>query len=181
MESLFLEKQFNSFTVKQAAPSDAAAVTELLKGVATRLQENGLNQWEFLLDGGEDAEIINSIKRGVTYIVKDGDRVVATFNLTNKQNDWDAQLWGAIEDNAYYIHRLAVHNHYTKRGIGKDLMLWLDKNLKGATLRLDCIADNTVLNDFYKHVGFNYMGQGHAEGDSFSLYEKETPSPTFNS
>ncbi len=178
MESLFLGKQFNSFTVKQATPSDAEAVTELLKGVATRLQENGLNQWEFLLDGGEDAEIINSIKRGVTYIVTDGERVVATFNLTNKQNDWDAQLWGAREDNAYYIHRLAVHNHYTGRGIGKDLLLWLDENLKGTTLRLDCIADNPVLNDFYKHVGFNYVGQGHAEGDCFSLFEKDTSSPT---
>lgn len=174
MESLFLTNHFETFTVKQAEASDAAAVTDLLKGVASRLQQMGLDQWEFLLEGEEDTEIASSIDRGVTYIVTEGDELVATFNLSNEQNDWDVQLWGAQKDNAYYIHRLAVDNHHTGREIGRNLLLWLIESIKDdqATLRLDCIAGNPVLNDFYKQVGFSYTGQAFADGDSFSLYEK---------
>ncbi|WP_042220446.1 GNAT family N-acetyltransferase [Oceanobacillus manasiensis] len=174
MESLFRTNRFESFTVKQATASDAKAVTDLLKGVASRLQKKGSNQWEFLLDGGEDAEIVSSINRGVTYIVKDDDDLVATFNLSSKQNDWDVQLWGQRKDQAYYIHRLAVDNHYTGRDIGRDLLFWLEESIVGAeaTLRLDCIANNSALNNFYRQVGFTYIGNALADGDSFSLYEK---------
>ncbi|WP_404457459.1 GNAT family N-acetyltransferase [Oceanobacillus kapialis] len=178
MNTFFRTSNFGPFTIRQATPGDATAVIELLKGVAKRLHERGINQWEFLLRDEEDSEIVAAIDRGVSYIVTDGNSLVATFNLTNKQNAWDQTLWGAPnEENAFYIHRLAVHSDYTGRGIGRDLLLWFEENINAESglLRLDCIANNPVLNTFYKQTGFQYIGQALAEGDSFSLYEKQLP------
>ena len=39
-------------------------------------------------------------------------------------------------------------------------------------VRLDCVADNSVLNDFYQRAGYTFVGYASEGKDNFSLYEK---------
>ena len=39
-------------------------------------------------------------------------------------------------------------------------------------LRLDCVADNEAMNDYYRRSGFGYRGRVVVRGLAVSLYEK---------
>ncbi|WP_257967959.1 hypothetical protein [Peribacillus deserti] len=59
------------------------------------MKDNDINQWRFLLDGGDDDEIEQAINNQETYIVLKDKHIVATFTLLSKQSEWDRNLWGS--------------------------------------------------------------------------------------
>ncbi|MYL43229.1 GNAT family N-acetyltransferase [Virgibacillus massiliensis] len=149
-------------------------IIHLLKTAAQWVQAKGIEQWGHLLTGEEDAKIQSDIQSDTTYVVEQNNQLVATFNLSNQQNEWDICMWGHREDNAFYLHRFAVGSRYHGKGIGKQILQWMDNQLTGTNcfLRLDCVADNSGLNQLYKHAGFVYLKQKDIDGDLFSLYQK---------
>ncbi len=44
-------------------------------------------------------------------------------------------------------------------------------------LRLDCMAENPALNDYYRRAGFSYRGERRGDGWAASLYERPVPTP----
>lgn len=167
-------EKMGELTVRKASETDTPAVTAILKGAADWLEEKGVGQWSYLRSGGEDEEIRQDILVGTTYIVEDGKTAVATFNFSPVQNNWDVEMWGERQDQAYYVHRLAVARDWHHRQIGRKLLQWLDENLEGKThrIRLDCVADNPALNAFYQQAGYEFIGYAGEGEDRFSLYEK---------
>ncbi len=150
-----------SLQIKIAENKDCEIVIHHLKLVASWLKENQINQWQFLLEGGEDEEIKRSIIRDETYLVTTGEELVATFTLSTKQNEWDEHLWGEEHSSGFlYLHRLAVLPMYMGLEIGKNILSWVVKNpnWQQKTIRLDCVAHNIKLNDFYKNQQFIKAG-----------------------
>ncbi|MFT4414311.1 GNAT family N-acetyltransferase [Fredinandcohnia humi] len=156
-------------TITVATKSDVSSVIHLLKEVAGWLKENEINQWSFLLAGGEDNEIKQDIVEGNTYIVSTETEIIATFTLLPTQSEWDLHIWG--DDNeldSLYLHRLAVKPSYMKNGLGANILHWIQENVKPrlTLLKLDCVADNHKLNSFYKNNGFTHIGttlDGHSK------------------
>ncbi|WP_106494963.1 GNAT family N-acetyltransferase [Lentibacillus sp. Marseille-P4043] len=175
MGGLFSQNCFDDYSVRLANEQDTAIVLQLLKDVANWLREKGIQQWGYLGSGGEDQEINQDILAGTTYVVEDAQgNIVATFNLSPKQNDWDVEMWGERNDEAYYLHRLAVARGHHNQQIGKRLLRWIDDNMlmNDGYLRLDCVAGNPVLNDYYQQAGFTFSGYTGEGEDKFSKYEK---------
>lgn len=172
---LFQQYKFDEYTIEKANDPDSSAVFQILQGAAAWLEEKGISQWEHLHNEVEVNEIIEDIQAGITYKVMDnhGD-IVAVFNFSEEQNEWDIAMWGKRKDNAYYIHRLAVHKDHHSKRIGRKILQWIDENIlvNNGFVRLDCIADNLVLNDFYQHAGYRFAGHVGEDGDKFSTYEK---------
>ncbi|PAV30735.1 GNAT family N-acetyltransferase [Virgibacillus profundi] len=139
------------------------------------MRGKGISQWEHLHNEVEVGEVLEDIQDGITYVVEnlEGD-LVATFNFTGVQNAWDVAMWGKRDDNAYYIHRLAVHKAHHNKQIGRKVLVWMDENiqLKEGFLRLDCIANNSFLNKFYDKAGYTFSGHVGEGEDAFSIYEK---------
>lgn len=175
MSELFREYKFGNYQVRKAGPIDTKAVIQLLRDTAGWLQAKGISQWEYLLEGGETDEIEQGILVGTTYIVEnsEGD-LAATFNFSFKQNDWDVDMWGKRDDLAFYLHRLAVDKDQHHKQVGKRLMKWIDENnlIENGYIRLDCVADNPVLNDFYQQAGYTFIGHVGEGKEKFSIYEK---------
>ncbi|MGY0693635.1 GNAT family N-acetyltransferase [Virgibacillus sp. FSP13] len=172
---IFAQDTFDEYTIRIAGVNDLNAVLELLYEAANWLKEKGVPQWGYLRSGGEDEEIRQDILAGTTYVVEDNDRnIVATFNLSPKQNDWDIEMWGKRSDQAYYLHRLAVVRGRHHQQIGKRLLRWMDDNMliDDGYIRLDCVAGNPVLNDYYQQAGFTFSGYTGEGEDKFSKYEK---------
>ncbi|WP_404356761.1 GNAT family N-acetyltransferase [Cytobacillus firmus] len=159
-----------SFEIKIATNHDSSVIIEMLKQIAQWMKDNDINQWRFLLDGGEDEEIKQAIINQETYIVLKDKNIVATFTLLSKQSEWDRHIWGSdISSKSLYLHRLAITPTYMKKGIGKIILTWIQDNASEKEyLKLDCVTDNTKLNKFYKCNDFELTGVT----DGHSKYQK---------
>jgi GNAT superfamily N-acetyltransferase len=148
------------FEIKIATNHDSSAIIKLLKQIAQWMKDNDINQWRFLLDGGEDEEIEQAIINQETYIVLKGKDIVATFTLLSKQSEWDRHIWGSDNSSkSLYLHRLAIIPTYMKKGIGKNILTWIQDNASDKEyLKLDCVTDNIKLNNFYKCNDFELIG-----------------------
>ncbi|MGV3464374.1 MAG: GNAT family N-acetyltransferase [Heyndrickxia sp.] len=158
-------------TIKLASDTDSNQIITLLKEIAQWLKENQIDQWRYLLEGGDDEEIRQAISNQLTYKVLEGNNLIGTFTLSPTQSEWDIHIFGEERvPDSLYLHRLAVAPEYMGKGIGKNIMQWILENVQidKAYLKLDCVANNMKLFQFYQNNGFDYVG----ETDSHSKYQK---------
>lgn len=151
--------------------AETDTVISLLKQTAQWLKENDIDQWQYLLAGGDDEEIENAIRDNKTYIVLKDQEIIATFTLSSSQSEWDQHIFGVEETGDFlYLHRLAILPDYIGNGLGADILQWISRqaDTQKKFLRLDCVAKNKKLNHFYVNNGFDYLG----ETDSHCKYQK---------
>ncbi|GEK92230.1 GNAT family N-acetyltransferase [Alkalibacterium kapii] len=147
--------------VKTAQLNDLSLVRKLLTDTAKWLREKGSTQWAGLLKGEDVHNIEEAIKRKEVFLVYRSQKIIGTFALWSTQTKWDQELWGENESNDFlYLHRLALGNNEHGRNAGSILLdkakeITISKDKKG--LRLDCLADNTYLNTFYKKNDFSFQ------------------------
>ncbi|PEE44839.1 GNAT family N-acetyltransferase [Bacillus pseudomycoides] len=156
------------YQIRTAHSDESTLIIHMLKEIAQWLKKKGINQWQYLLEGGDDEEIIQAIKNKNTYIVLKDNEMIATFTLSSIQSEWDRHIFGEeIISNSLYLHRLAVIPKYMKRGIGKNILIWIQEHMENDKeyLKLDCVTNNIKLNNFYKNNGFEYVGvtDGHSK------------------
>lgn len=164
---------FKSLHIQKASLDNLQMVISLLKECAKWMKDGNIDQWRFLLEGGEDPEIKSAIERNETYTVMTNEQLVATFTLSPQQTEWDVHIFGEDEvDNCLYLHRLAVSPSFMNKGLGKEILNWIELNAKEKHdkdyIKLDCVANNRKLNQFYVDNGFQYLG----ESDRHSKYKK---------
>jgi len=85
-------------------------------------------------------------------------------------------FWGNVPDDAGYLHRLAIRRVYAGMELGRQLLQWAEGKVASAGrdyLRLDCMAENQALRQYYEQAGFTYRGEVRGEGWRASLYEKK--------
>ncbi|WP_417898616.1 GNAT family N-acetyltransferase [Bacillus haimaensis] len=157
------------YEVKKATTADSAAIIKILKDRATLLKEQGSTQWNFLLTGLEDEEIVRNVEAGLFYKVVDptGGNTVATFLLSRAQDEWDVNLWGKEDGNdgsIVYLHKLAVSVDRKGAHVGDFMMHWIkdqSKSMQVDTIRLDCVAYSSYLRPFYEKHGFILVKEVH--------------------
>ena len=59
-----------------------------------------------------------------------------------------------IEDNESYIDQLFIESKYRKQGIGKSLILALEKNLSDSIKTINVVAEPNTVDNFFKSCGF---------------------------
>lgn len=174
MIGLFSEEKWNGCYVKAAEEKDMEPVTALLKKSAAWLKEKGVYQWTYLLHAENNEEIPKDILAGNTYVVKKDNKYVATFTIYEEPSEWDYELWKDNLKDAYYLHRFTVNRTYKNQNVGSELLQWIIAHLEGKDcLRLDCVADNKILNEFYLQAGFTLKAYKNYGTDKMSLYEKQ--------
>ena len=156
--------------IRLANDMEVNRITQLLKDAAAWLKSEEINQWSYLLSGGEDDEIEQAILNRVTYVAEYNNKLVGTFTISSVQSEWDNDLWGDVEGKSLYLHRLAVNMEYRGQGLGNQMIRWIEKEFFGTDtyLRLDCVANNPKLNQFYVDNEFTFVGST----DEFNKYEK---------
>lgn len=158
----------------QAEPKDTQDIMNILIGTAKWLQSKGSTQWSGLLYGEDSHDMVGSISRGEVYAFKENGVCVGTVILKQGVSEWDQGLWGKndVDSNtSVFVHRLAIHREYAGKGLGADIMHWIESGVQFAgkdRIRLDCINDNEILNSFYSQCGYEYKG----EVNGFSKYER---------
>lgn len=135
---------------RQVGAGQADEVLTVLDETAAWLVSEGVQQWPGRF---ERAWIEPAIARGETWLVELEGKVAATVTL-----DWSDALWE--EDGlAGYVHRMAVLRWAS--GLGDQVLSWAAQATRAegrAYLRLDCVASNQRLRDYYESAGFAYQG-----------------------
>lgn len=154
--------------IRPARPEEVETVAAILEEVADWLTARGIDQWR--MGDWLRPHIAEGIARGEVYLAELGGNMVGTVRL-----QWsDDRTWGAMPDDAGYVHSLAVRRAYGGRGIGRELLAWAERTAAAAGkayLRLDCVAWNEALNAYYREAGFAYV-RTVGEGNPGNLYQK---------
>ncbi len=166
-----------ALTIRRAAPADLDAVVAILEETAGWLRAKGIDQWPAWLPL---KPVIEAIERGECYLARLDGRPAGTLILRLSLQWPDTALWGEVPDDAGYVHSLAVRRAYAGKGLGRRLLDWAGGVVSASGkpyLRLDCMAENPTLNDYYRRAGFSYRGERRGDGWAASLYERPVQTP----
>ena len=156
-------------TVAQAQALDVDERLALLREAGEWVAAKGINQWDPAQFSRERGLV--AIERGEVYMARLGIEVVGTLRL-----QWsDESLWGIRADDAGYVHGLAVKRAYAGHRIGLGLLRWAEGQVAATSrrfLRLDCMAENPALRDYYLKCGYRLVGEAELCGWNAALFER---------
>jgi len=156
--------------VRQAGLHDVDIVLGILDEAAGWLKQREIpSVWK---PGGFSCQsFLAQISHGEVYIALVDDHTVGTFTL-----QWtDSLFWGERPADAGYIHKLAIRPSSGGKGIGLEMLKWAEAQAKSAGkrfLRLNCLAEDRKIRDYYERAGFVYRGDVVEPRGRASLYEK---------
>lgn len=165
----------SGLTILPARAGQAELVERLRWEAGMWLKSRGIEQWptDWPLAEWEQRQTQERIERGWCYLAWRSRTAVGTLALQPA----DEALWGADQDDALYVHSLAISRAVGGQGVGLALLRWAEKQVveRGRRyLRLDCMTQNPGLRTYYRRAGFVERGDVvEADGWEATLLEKD--------
>jgi ribosomal protein S18 acetylase RimI-like enzyme len=161
---------YENLVIRRARPADLDTVVSMLEEAARWMIRRGIEGWT--PDGFSRGRIAIFIESGEMYLAVLDGRPAGTFTL-----QWsDRETWGDVPDDAGYIHGLAIRREFAGQGLGLEMLRRAEQMVSRSEreyLRLDCVADNEALNEYYRRAGFTHRGSSVVRGLAVALYEKQ--------
>jgi ribosomal protein S18 acetylase RimI-like enzyme len=163
-------RTYEEFEVREARPADLDTVVSMMEEAARWMVRRGIEGWT--PDGFSRERIADLIESGEMYLAVLDVRPAGIFAL-----QWsDRETWGDVPDDAGYIHGLAIRREFAGKGLGREMLRRAERMVSRSEreyLRLDCVADNEALNEYYRRAGFTHSGSAVVRGLAVTLYEKQ--------
>jgi GNAT superfamily N-acetyltransferase len=145
-------------TVEVAGPADLGLILHILRSASAGASAGtGRYAPEAVSWGHNFPDVGRDLPAGLVHLARLHGRPVGTFVLC-----WsDEPVWGADDDEAGYLHRLASHPDAAGQGIGHALIgvaSSLVRKRGRKVLRLDCDPANDRLRAYYEAQGFSHAG-----------------------
>lgn len=118
-------------------------------------QKQSILQWspgEITID-----QVIEQIGLSEWWISVIGQKVLAAVRLTES----DELIWPDRNPTAAYIHSLMVDRSLAGRGFGQKILAWAERKIHAhgcSVARLDCVATNQNLRNYYANLGYRECG-----------------------
>ncbi len=158
------------FKVVPAKPEDIDTVLGILDEAAAWIVEQKLpSVWK----PGEFSRetFLEQISRGEVHFGLVDGKPAGTITL-----QWsDLVFWGEQQPDSGYVHKLAVRPVYAGQKIGLEMLKWAEAAAREAGkrfLRLNCLAADKKIRDYYERVRFLYKGDVVPPKAVAALYEK---------
>jgi ribosomal protein S18 acetylase RimI-like enzyme len=163
--------------IELATLNELDRVKEIAEACAKNMIENNIFQWN---DKYPSREIFKEdIKNKSLYVSKIDQEVVGCIMLSSfKDYVYKSVNWITPDEYNLYIHRLAVHPIFQKKGIARKMMDFAEDFAKSnnyISVRLDTFSQNPRNNKFYKSRGYNKLDDVYFPRQSefpFHCYEK---------
>lgn len=163
-----------SFILRKVLTTETTLVFQLLKSAAKRLQQKGIQQWQYWHNPPQHKiDWVNEgIAKGEFYIAEnDTEQVMAMVRILTA----DELYWGKQQEEALYIHSLVIAPNFEGKQLGKHIIAAVMQQAKANNipfLRLDCDASNPKLCAYYTQQGFEQVGTQKLELGAYNLYQK---------
>jgi ribosomal protein S18 acetylase RimI-like enzyme len=163
-------RTYGEVEIRQARIADLDTVVSMLEEAARWMVRRGIEGWT--PDGFSRERIAFLIGSGEIYLAVLDGRPAGTFAL-----QWsDRETWGDVPDDAGYVHGLAIRREFAGKGLGWEMLRRAAQMVSLSEreyLRLDCVADNEAMNEYYRRAGFTRRGGTVVRGLAVTLYEKQ--------
>jgi len=155
----------------RAQQSDLDAVLEILEEASRWLSSKGLeSRWR--PSPAFRQSIKDNIERVEVYLVRGARGIIGTITL-----QWsDRKFWGDLPPDAGYVHKLAIKRSSSGQRLGLRMLQWAETKARAedkSYLRLDCLASNKRIREYYERAGFVHVRDTLEPGWKASLYEKK--------
>ena len=144
--------------LKPILSSDSVALFKLMKEVYPLAYSHfWLDKGDWYVDSQYSTTHILkelSVENAEYYFVIYKDEIVGNFRFV-----WDEKLLGLSEEKQVKLHRIYLHQKTQGKGIGKELLAWLDEKAqqKGyEIIWLDAMDEQPQAFEFYKKMGYKY-------------------------
>lgn len=156
--------------LRQVRNSEFDAVYDILHENAKWLLSKDIIQWPLGWLESIRSEIKVSIDAKAFFAVEIDNEVAGVCEIKTAAE----ALWDNSQTAALYIHKLAIRRQYSNHGLGRNILDLIkvtarQKNIN--ILRLDCVAHNHQLREYYESYGFNLKGIVDAGDVNLALYE----------
>ena len=139
--------------------SDIDSILNITKSCAAHMIQNGIYQWNEHYP--EKSSFINDAENMELYVYIENEKVIACISLCKKMDEvYFPVSWITRNYNNLYIHRLAVHPDFQKKGVGKVLMDFAEKyaiKKECKSIRLDTFSVNKRNLKFYESRGYQRL------------------------
>ncbi|CAL2107435.1 GNAT family N-acetyltransferase [Tenacibaculum sp. 190524A02b] len=147
----------------------------LFKEAAEKIAKKNIDHWQYWKNPPK--EKIKWVKEGIDnnefFFIKDTNKNMLGMVRILKE---DTLYWGNTNDNAIYVHSLVIKEQFEGKGMGTKILNMIASNAKidGVNfLRLDCVANNKGLCNYYEKQGFVKVGEKIMPLSVNNLYQKK--------
>ena len=148
------------FKIELAVISHLNKVKEIAECCASDMINRNIFQWNEKYPSKKIFK--EDIESNSLYLAKINQEIVGCIMLTKNKDDVYKDIKWLSEDNInLYIHRLAVHPLFQKKGIGRKMMDFAEDYAKSnnyESVRLDTFSKNKRNNIFYENRGYIRLG-----------------------
>jgi len=147
-------------------------IYDILHENARWLTSRNIVQWPLDWLESQRQAIQQSVQSGGYSVIKIDNDIVAVVEIKSAPE----AIWNNDTSPALYIHKLAISRTYTGQHLGKKIihlieMKALEQSIK--LLRLDCVAHNTKLRQYYESCNFTCKNEIDVGEIVLALYEYE--------
>ena len=147
---------------RKSTKSDVSKIMEIVKQAQEYFKSQGIDQWQN--NYPNDEVINNDINNGESYVMLDGDDIVATTVISfAKEKSYENILDGKWITNGDYevIHRIAVENAHKGKGLSHKIIKYAEEVCKQNnihSIKVDTHEDIILMQSLLKKNGFEYCG-----------------------
>ncbi|HEY1305853.1 MAG TPA: GNAT family N-acetyltransferase [Vicinamibacterales bacterium] len=163
------DRQWMAIEIRQAQPSDARIVADILVEASAWVDSLGVVMWEE--DELDPEHIVAEVAAGqffIAYLTGEPAGVIR-FQLE------DRLFWPDLpQDASAFVHRLAVRRRFKGQGVSQALLAWSVERtrvLGRRHLRLDCDESRPKLRALYEGFGFRFHSFRHVGAYYVARYE----------
>ena len=147
--------------IRKAKPNDLKRIIEITKACAAFMISNNIFQWNEHYPN--IATFKNDLKEESLYVIEKNEKVIGCIVMSQIMDEFYQNVdWITSNKKNLYLHRLAIHPKFQKRGFAKQLMNFsfdFAKKNKFTSIRLDTFSGNPSNNIFYIKLGFKKLGE----------------------
>lgn len=143
-----------------AALQDQEHIMALLEACVANMRAKEIYQWNEIYPNADI--MVQDIQSKTLFIMKNDQEYYGIITLNEDQEkEYDTVKW-QYEGKILVIHRLAINPAYEGQGIGSKIMAFAENYGKEKgydAIRFDTYSGNPRAVRFYKHLGFEKVGQ----------------------
>lgn len=159
---------------RPAKQEDIDEICAMVRSAVAEMERHHIFQWDSLYPTRED--FLTDMEKGQLFVGQSGEEIAVIYVVNRECDDaYQAGNWSCPGREYRVIHRLCVNPRFQNRGLGKDTLLHIEKELKKQgveAVRLDVFSRNPFALSLYRRCGYREVGFADWRKGRFCLMEK---------
>lgn len=163
--------------IRKAKLSEIEQIITITRACAVKMASEGIFQWNEHYPSLQAFQ--NDIERKELYVLLSEGTIIGSLVISSeKDSEYNDVDWLTEDTHHYYIHRVAIHPNFQKKGFAKKLMNFAEafaQEQHAVSIRLDTFSQNKRNQKFYEARGYIRLGNIYFPKQSehpFYCYEK---------